>query len=105
MWNEKLREQPGDVVIEDIADYIDASIAAEQSRVMWRRIGVAALGLVAIVMAGLAGFAWLQEQETIQQTRAGALAAAGYARKFSDEGKCPRRRPGGAGRHSHEPAR
>ena len=53
----KLRDQPGDVVIDDIADYIDASIAAERSRVRWRRIMVAALvlaGLIAIVMAGLA---------------------------------------------------
>ena len=96
----KLREQPGDVVVDDIADYIDASIAADRRRVMWRRIGVTALGLVAIVMAGLAGFALYkadaarraeeravaQEQETIRQTRAGSLAAAGYARKFGDEG-------------------
>ena len=83
----KLRDQPGDVVIADIADYIDASIAADQSRVRRRRIGASGPGPGRDRHGGSGRVRrWYQEQETIRQTRAGALAAAGYARKFSDEG-------------------
>ena len=37
-----LRDQPGDVVVDDLKDYIDASLAREARRRRWRNLGLAA---------------------------------------------------------------
>jgi hypothetical protein len=53
-----LRDQPGDVVVDDLKDYIDASLAREARRRLLRNLGLAITTLVAMIMAGLFWFAW-----------------------------------------------
>ena len=56
----RLRVQPGDVIVADLVDYLDASIASEARRRRWRTAGFALLVAIAVAMTGLAGFSMYQ---------------------------------------------
>jgi hypothetical protein len=43
----QLRDQPGDVVIDEVKDYIEASFARDARRRLWRRGAFAAVAAVA----------------------------------------------------------
>jgi hypothetical protein len=79
----KLRDQPGDVVIEDIRDYIDASLARDARLRLWRGVGLAVAVVVAIVMSGLAWWA-LEAQQTAQDERDTANRAQQMAQEQRD---------------------
>ena len=63
----KLLTDHGDVLIEEIKPYIDASLARETHRRLWRRVGFAAVAIVAVAMTGLAWFANSARKETARE--------------------------------------
>jgi hypothetical protein len=74
----KLYAQPGDVVIDDVKDYIDASFDQDDRRRFWRRLGIATVAAVAMVMTALAWFAWDQwdkAEAAKKQANENAIAA------------------------------
>jgi hypothetical protein len=81
----KLRDQPGDVVVDDIKDYVDASFAADTRRKAWRTLSLAAAATTAIVMTGLAVFGWYHYR--VAERRANEITAALIWSRMDFEGK------------------
>src|SRR5262245_3919178 len=70
----ELYESPGDVVIGDLKDYVEASFAREARRRFWRGVGFATLAAFAIAMGLLSLFARSKQQEAITNAEKAVLA-------------------------------
>jgi tetratricopeptide (TPR) repeat protein len=70
----QLRDQPGDVVIDEVKDYIEASFVRDARRRLWRTGGFVAVAAIAVVMAGLAWVALNLKERAEEQS---ALAEQG----------------------------